>query len=396
MSPGSRAVAIGLLVGLAAGCGTSVGASQGVATSRAATSRAATSRAAMTATTAPCQPSEVVSSWSLARRAAQLVVAPVQEGNVGAMAPLVADGIGGIILFGASAPSDLGTQVASLRSLAEGGVAPLVMTDEEGGGVQRMANLVGNLPWARTMAATDTPVQVQALAEQTAASMRALGVTMDLAPVLDIDAGPGPNDSHPDGARSFSADPGTAATYGIAFADGLLGGGVIPVVKHFPGLGTASYNTDFGPATTAPLSTLEASDLLPFERAVQAGLPAVMVSNATVPGLTTGPASLSKAAVDGLLRNQMGFSGLVLTDSLSAGAISALGFTPAQAAVEAVGAGGDMVLYDAGSAPAAVRTGYSVVSALVSAVLSGVISEEVLNDAVVEVLQTKGVQLCPS
>ncbi len=346
-------------------------------------------------TAAACQPREIVSSWSLERRAAQLVVAPVQESDLSAVAPLVADGAGGIILFGSSAPSDLGAQVARLRGLAVAGVAPLVMTDEEGGGVQRMANLVGNLPWARTMAGTDTPAGVQALAQSTASAMRSLGVTMDLAPVLDLDGGPGPDASRPDGARSFSADPQTATTYGMAFARGLLAGGVIPVVKHFPGLGTASYNTDFGPATTAPLSTLEARDLVPFERAIRAGLPAVMVSNATVPGLTSGPASLSKAAVDGLLRHQLEFSGLILTDSLSAGAISALGLSPAQAAVEAVGAGADMVLYDAGSASASVQIGGSIVSALVGAVSSGVVSQAVLDNAVLEILRTKGVQLCP-
>lgn len=311
-----------------------------------------------------------------------------------AVAPLVQAGVGGVILFGSSAPGDLAAQLGALNAQAEGGVAPLVMTDEEGGGVQRMANLVGYLPWARTMAATQTPAQVQALARRTGTAMRALGVTMDLAPVLDLDAGPGPDDRHPDGARSFSADPQTAATYGIAFARGLLAGGVIPVLKHFPGLGTASYNTDLGPATTAPLSSLRTADLIPFEQAIRSGLPAVMVSNATVPGLTTGPASLSKAAVDGLLRGQLGFSGLVLTDSLSAGAVAATGLSPAQAAVRSIGAGVDMVLYNAGSAQEAVQTSDSIVGALVSAVRSGALPAAVLDSAVAQVLDTKGVQGC--
>lgn len=362
-----------------------------------------------------CQPNQVVARWSLRRRAAQLVVVPVEETDVAAVAPLVATGAGGVILFGSSAPANLAASLGALRARAEGGIAPLVMTDEEGGGVQRMANLVGYLPWARTMASTDSPAQVEALAQRTATAMRAAGVSMDLAPVLDLDAGPGPDARHPDGARSFSANPQTAATYGIAFARGLLAGGVIPVFKHFPGLGTASYNTDLGPATTAPLSSLEKADLVPFERAISAGLagvpgsgsrpsgqpsrqvrrPAVMVSNATVPGLSTGPASLSKAAVDGLLRHQLGFSGLVLTDSLSAGAISATGLSPAQAAVRSIGAGVDMVLYNAASAQAVIQTSASIVNALVAAVDSGALPGAVLDEAVAQVLAAKGVQLCP-
>ena len=79
---------------------------------------------------------------------------------------------------------------------------------------------------------------------------------MDLAPVLDLSDSPGPDARYPDGPRSFSLNPTTAAAYGLAFARGLQDGGVIPVVKHFPGLGQASYDTDFGPAEVPPLDQL--------------------------------------------------------------------------------------------------------------------------------------------
>jgi beta-N-acetylhexosaminidase len=112
-----------------------------------------------------------------------------------------------------------------------------------------MANLAGDMPWPRTMAATLTRAQTRALAEQVGRRMRAAGVTMDLAPVLDLSDGPGPDSAHPDGPRSFSLKPSVAAAYGIAFARGLQAVGVIPVYKHFPGLGQATYNTDDGPAS---------------------------------------------------------------------------------------------------------------------------------------------------
>jgi beta-N-acetylhexosaminidase len=334
-----------------------------------------------------CPSIAVVSSWSVARPAAQLVVVSTDETDVGAVAPSVASGAGGILLFGTSAPENLGQQLQTLEAQSEGGLVPLVMTDEEGGGIQRMSNLAGTIPWAATMSATMTPAAVYQLAETVAEQVVANGVTMDLAPVLDLASGPGPDATHIDGPRSFGVAPVTATTYGLALASGLEAGGMTPVVKHFPGEGSATANTDDGPASAPPLSTLEGSDLLPFEAAVNAGIPAVMVGDASVPGLTGGPASLSPAAITGLLRQQLGFHGLVLTDSLSAPAISDLGLSVSQASVQAVEAGADMILYKNTTTPNV--TFQQTVNALVAAVSDGQLSTQVLNTAVLRVLTAK-------
>jgi beta-N-acetylhexosaminidase len=334
----------------------------------------------------------VLGTWSLDRRAAQLVVVPAEEDDVLAAAPVVAEGAGGIILFGSDAPPDLPADLAALRQAAASGVPVLVMTDEEGGEVQRMANLVGNLPWPRTMASTLTPGQVRVLAEQVGRRMRAAGVTMDLAPVLDLSDGPGPDAADPDGPRSFSIRESIATAYGLAFAQGLQEGGVIPVVKHFPGLGQASYNTDFGPASDPPLSVLLAGSLRPFEAAIGAGLPAVMVGDVSIPGLTGGlPATLSTAAITGLLRHRLGFQGLVLTDSLSALAVQDAGYSVPQAAARAIEAGADMVLFDS---PDPVVTTNEVIASIAAAVTSGRLSAARLDDAVQHVLKAKNVSLC--
>jgi beta-N-acetylhexosaminidase len=147
------------------------------------------------------------------------------------------------------------------------------------------------------------------------ADFRPVGKRRPLAPlrVLDLSDGPGPDAGDPDGARSFSINASIATAYGLAFAQGLQEGGVIPVVKHFPGLGQASYNTDFGPAFDPPLSVLKAGSLRPFEAAITAGVPAMMVGNVSIPGLTGSlPATLSAPAITGSLRHQLGFRGLVL------------------------------------------------------------------------------------
>lgn len=334
----------------------------------------------------------MLGTWSLDRRAAQLVVVPAEEDDVLAARPVVAEGVGGIILFGSDAPPDLPADLAALRRAAASGVPVLVMIDEEGGEVQRMANLVGNLPWPRTMASTMTVGQVRALAEQVGRRMRAAGVTMDLAPVLDLSDGPGPDAADPDGPRSFSIRGPIATAYGLAFAQGLQDGGVIPVVKHFPGLGQASYNTDFGPASDPPLSVLQAGSLRPFEAAIRAGLPAVMVGNVSIPDLTGGlPATLSTAAITGLLRHQLGFGGLVLTDSLSALAVQDAGYSVPQAAARAIEAGADMVLFDS---PDPEVTTNKVIASIAAAVTSGRLPASRLDDAVQHVLKAKNVSLC--
>jgi beta-N-acetylhexosaminidase len=278
------------------------------------------------------------------------------------------------------------------------------MADEEGGGVQRLAGAVPAVPWARDLARSFTPAQVQALAAQLGRAMQQLGVSVDLAPVLDADGGAGPSATDPDGSRSFSPDPEVVTRYGLAFLRGLRAGRVTPVVKHFPGLGGASGNTDVGPAATLPIATLRSGGLRPFQAAIADGVPAVMISNATVPGLTTLPASLSSSAIDGLLRHDLGFGGLVLTDSLSAGAIAQAGFSLPAAATAAIEAGADMVLF--GSTLTAAQTQLltpanvarsvnQIVDGIVAAEQSGVLPVQRLDEAVGHVLAVKGVDLCP-
>ena len=162
---------------------------------------------------------------------------------------------------------------------------------------------------------------------------------------------------------------------------------MIPVVKHFPGEGSASGNTDDAPASTPPIGQLESADLLPFEAAIKAGLPAVMVGNATVPGLTSMPASLSSSVIEGLLHEQLGFNGLVITDSLSAGAISEIGLSIEQASVDAIAAGADMVLFNSNTP---VSDSQSIVQQIVAAVDAGTIPMTRLDEAVEQVLAIKG------
>jgi len=343
-----------------------------------------------TATPTPTACPLPVNAWSTWQLAGAVILAPARLDDLAAAGPMVAAGIGGVVLFG-TPRGDIRAQLRALH--ADAGAWPLlVASDEEGGGIQRLAALTGALPWPRDLAARG-PAGIRTAAAAMGRALRALTVRIDLAPVADLDAGPGPDASHPDGKRSFSADPATASADVVAFARGLLDAGIVPVVKHYPGLGTASANTDAATGVTAPLSTLRQRDLLPFAAAVRAGLPAVMTSNAVVPGLSPLPVSLSAAATR-LLRETLGFRGAIITDSLSATAISAAGFSLGQAVVRALTAGADGVIIGRGDSTNGAALAASVRASIVAAVRSGALPIARLREAVRRLAALMGTATC--
>lgn len=331
-----------------------------------------------------------IATWSVAQRLDQLLMVSGQFSNLGASAPPASAGIGGFVFYG-QPPAGSGPAIQSgISGLAAdaagaGQVVPWMSTDEEGGTVARLANVIGALPSARQMAAQWTPSQVTSAMATHGSAMRSLGITIDLAPVLDT-ASPD-NTIAGENTRSFSETPQVAASYGIAFASGLRSSGIAPVGKHFPGLGHASANTDQGPATDPTLAQLEANDLIPFKQAVAGGLPVVMVGHPSVPGLTgTRPASLSSATYQ-YLRSNLHFTGVAMTDSLAAGAISAAGYSQASAAVAAIEAGADMAMID-------VPNWQATLTALQQAVIGGTLPLATVDTSVARIVTAKGQQIC--
>jgi beta-N-acetylhexosaminidase len=180
---------------------------------------------------------------------------------------------------------------------------------------------------------------VEALALKTARELALMGINMNLAPVLDVARGP----DCPQWHRAYSLDPERAARYALAAIRGYLAGGVIPVAKHFPGLGdtVADSHRELPLAQSGDPS--RETDLLPFRLAVAAGVPAVMTAHLLVPSWDTRPATLSEVALRGWLRQRLGFQGVVITDDLEMGAIAER-LPVAQAARQAMKAGADLLL----------------------------------------------------
>ena len=338
---------------------------------------------------------QIVSAWTLPQLANETIAIPVYATNIGAMGPAARAGYGGLLLFGSTAPPTLAPILSTLQRERPGHYALVVMTDEEGGGVVRLTNLVGSFPWAQTMGKNLTAAQITAVGLRVGQRLIGAGVNTDLAPVLDVDGrAQEPGAANPDGYRSFSGVASVAGNDGTAFMKGLSEAGVLSVVKHFPGLGYATRNTDYGPANTLSWAKLQTTGLVPFKEAIANGATAVMMSNARVPGLSSLPAGLSSVVVQAL-RTTLGFRGLIVTDSLSAGAISALHLAEPAASVMALAAGDDLILYGSPSSPSAsLALAAKISTAIVNAVTVGTLAKATLVSAAAQDLAARNQQSC--
>lgn len=337
-------------------------------------------------TSAPCNAESVIGSWPLEKRLAQLVMVGV-DGRSGSEAGALVTryGVGGVFIGGDA--SGIFGDGSLTRLAAASEIPPLVAVDDEGGRVQRIDQLAGPLPSARTMAQTMTPAQVREIAAQRGRALRDAGVTMDLAPVVDVS-----NQSNGQviGDRSFADDPGIVSEYADAFASGLRDAGVVPVLKHFPGHGHATGDSHRQAAATPPLADLEASDLIPYQRLLAVPPVGVMVGHLDVPGLTAPgePASVSPAAVGDLLRTRLGYQGFVITDDLSEMQAIKQSFGVPEAALRALLAGDDMALL----VDSADFSG--VLSHLVDAATTHRLDETQINRSVARVLAVKAIDPC--
>lgn len=287
-----------------------------------------------------------VAALSPRDRLAQRLMVGVDASDPAGATAIVRDSqVGGVFLGGNETAL---LQRGRMRALQEVSRTPLaVAVDEEGGRVQRIDALDGEVPSARRMAASNSPEEVTRIARQRAEQLRARGVTWNLAPSVDVSDQPR---SAVIGDRSFSADPQVVTRYAKAWAEGQQQGGVYGVLKHFPGHGSSSGDSHEGAVTVPPIGELQSRDLGPYADLVGPGRPldgriGVMLGHLQVPGLTgDDPATLSPPAYE-LLRTRYGFDGVVMTDDLGAMKAITDRYGLAEASVRALAAGADIALF---------------------------------------------------
>ncbi len=334
-----------------------------------------------TTTTVPTPtPEECAAEVPLKIRVGQLMFPLITQRDLPAAAALAESGLlGGVVVIGNPNASIAG-EIAAMQNRSLLGPV-IVAVDEEGGRVQRLADLTSALPSANSVANERTLDEATELARSHAVAIGELGFTMNLAPVVDLDNGGFIR------SRSFGNDVDVVTNFGFATADGILDAGLTPVVKHFPGHGRGS-DSHTGLPTLPELDVLRGDDLIPFVRAIERGDLPIMIGHLVVPGLTNGkPATLSPEAIQGLLRDELGFDGLVMTDAFNMDAISAT-TNNADAAEQSLAAGVDLVMLGT----LAVTEG--TVDQVVAAVESGTIDEASITASFLRVLDTRGLSIC--
>ncbi|MFH8577527.1 glycoside hydrolase family 3 protein [Streptomyces zaomyceticus] len=310
----------------------------------------------------------------------------LQPGFVGTTAPdwllrRIGEGLSSVGLFGRNivSPEQLAALTAQLRAERDD---VLVAIDEEGGDVTRLEVKQGSsFPGNYALGSVDDVELTRAVARELGRRLAACGVDLNWAPSADVNS----NAENPViGVRSFGPDPDLVARHTVAYVDGLQGVGVAACTKHFPGHGDTNVDShDALPRIDVDLATLHARELVPFRAAVAAGTKAVMSAHILLSALDPHrPATLSPQILTGLLRQELGFEGLIVTDGMEMQAVAAT-YGIERGSVLAIAAGADAICVGGGLCDE--DTVLQLRDALVNAVRTGELPEERLADAAARV-----------
>jgi beta-N-acetylhexosaminidase len=294
-------------------------------------------------------------------------------------------GLGGVVLFARNVESP--DQVAELTADLRAERPELVVAiDEEGGDVTRLEAATGSsYPGSWALGVVDDLALTEGVAAAIGADLAAAGVNVNLAPVADVNSNP----LNPIiGIRSFGSEAGHVARHVGAFVTGLQRTGVAACVKHFPGHGDTREDSHLELPTVERDDESMAAMLLPFRAGIDADARAVMTAHIRVAGLDDAPGTLSRAVITDLLRGDLGFAGVVVTDALEMQAVSAT-VGAAEGAVQALEAGADALCLGHDLRPEAIH------AAVVDAVRSGRLAEERVQEAATRLAELGGSTLEP-
>ncbi len=290
--------------------------------------------------------------------------------------------VGGICIMGnnVSEADQIRNMISDYQNYAKEnhGIGLFVCTDEEGGAVVRFGKKVGNTKFSPMYSYKDEGEQTAYDNAKTIGSeISAFGVNLDLAPVADVWTNP---ENQIIGTRAYSNDPKQAAKLVASAVKGFHDGGVMCTLKHFPGHGDTKEDSHLGAAYSyKTLDELREAEFLPFAAGIDAGADMVMVSHVTVPAIEDVPSSLSPQVIS-ILRDELGFQGVIITDSLAMQAVEGK-YSFEDIGVRAVTAGNDLLLTQHGSD--------ELIAGVENAVLSGVIPEERINESLRRILKLK-------
>ncbi|MEK4283668.1 beta-N-acetylhexosaminidase [Ureibacillus sp. FSL K6-0165] len=293
--------------------------------------------------------------------------------------------IGGIIFFKDNLQSS--QQITSLlnevKSLNNNNKYPIFLgIDQEGGSINRLPKEIASLPTNYSVGLKNNEVFAYEYGKLLGKQLATFGFNLNFAPVLDVNSNPNnPVISH----RAISHDPTIVAALGIQMMKGIQSENIIPVIKHFPGHGDTSVDSHLAlPMVNKSIKELDQVELLPFKKAIEENADVVMIAHILLPQIDKQyPASISKTIITELLREKLGFNGVVITDDMTMKAITNH-YSLQEAALLSVKAGNDMILiaHDEDKI-------FSIIDELVTSVQRGEISEQRINESVMRILKLK-------
>ncbi|BFL36886.1 beta-N-acetylhexosaminidase [Holdemania massiliensis] len=338
---------------------------------------------------------DLVAKMDVQEKVGQLVIVSFETTEVDTKteAWLRTNKIGNVIVYAKNienaeqATSLTGQLQKTIRNATQ--IPAFIGIDQEGGMVNRVREGVTIFPSPMAIAA-GRHENLYSLAWSMADELSGMGFNMNFAPVLDVNSNPDNPVIH---LRAYGDDPQAAANFASIWIKGLQEGGMVSVAKHFPGHGDTSEDSHFAlPKVNKTLDELKAMELIPFEAAIHSGVSAIMTSHILFPKIEKEkiPATLSKTIVTDLLKDELGYNGIVISDSLQMDAIQAH-YGMAEAAVKAIQAGVDMLILGDGKVlqPDSEDVQTPVIEALIEAVGQGTITAERLDDAVLSILRIK-------
>lgn len=293
--------------------------------------------------------------------------------------------VGGIILYSDNISTAKQTVelLNELKATNASNSVPLWLgVDQEGGRVSRFPAEIAKFPSAAKLGARNDTAYTRRIGEALGASLQAFGFNMDFAPVLDINSNP---DNPVIGDRSFGANADTVIRHGLEMMNGIRSHDVAAVIKHFPGHGDTSVDSHYTlPVVEKSMKELESLELRPFAEAIAHEADVIMMAHLLIPALDEKlPASISESIISGLLRDRMGYEGVVVTDDMTMGGLLE-GHNIGDAAVQAILAGVDLLLVGHKQA-----LQQEVLDALRANVEQGVITEARLDESLYRLLRLK-------
>ena len=330
--------------------------------------------------------SEVISKMSLEDKIGQMILAGISGTTMDTNTKKLISQfhVGGIIFYknNLETPAQTVQLMNQLKTGNSSSLPLLLGIDQEGGRVTRLPGGLVNFPSNKQIGKVNNPEFSYKVGTLLGHELKEFGLNLDFAPVLDINSNP---NNPVIGDRSFGNKAEIVSKLGIQTMKGIQSQNVIPTIKHFPGHGDTSVDSHLElPIVNKSFKELKELELIPFERAIDQGADVVMVAHILLPQLDkTNPASMSKAVMTDLLRKQLSFKGVIITDDMTMGAITEH-FDIGKAAVESVKAGSDIILvgHDYNNV-------VKITSSLKTAVQDGEISEQRLNESIGRIIQLK-------